>query len=298
MAFRGLLFVVLAAFFWGISGGIGGVLVSRDWDPYVVSFYRGSVGLAFVLGWLVLHPRDSGLHQPRFWLWSAVAGAGVAGNFSFYLISVAEGGVAIASTLMYCAPVLVYVVSLLLGLERLSAAKLTAIALVLAGIVLLTELHDVSGSSVTLLGVAAGLGAGLAYTGFIFGFKFAMPHGSPQASLSIAFTVVALVLIWPGDWGQITAVPAAPDWAMFAILGVLGGGLSFLIYVIGLHHTAPVMASLVAMIEPLTASLFGFVILGERLGASQFVGMALILVTVTAMSVHSSPARHRLGPGS
>jgi len=298
MAFGSLVFVVLAAFFWGISGGIGGLLISHDWDPFVVSFYRGAVGLALVVGWLAIHHHHSGLHHTRFWLWSIIAGIGVAGNFSFYLISVAEGGVAIASTLMYCAPVLVYVVSLLLGLERLSAVKLTAIALVLTGIVLLTELHDVSGSSVTLMGAAAGLGAGLAYTGFIFGFKFAVPNGSPQASLSIAFTVVALVLIWPADKGEILTVPAAPDRVMFAALGVLGGGFSFLIYVIGLKNTAPVVASLIAMIEPVTALLFAFAVLGERLAVSQLVGMALILVAVTAMSVHATPARHHLGYGS
>jgi len=295
MAFTSVVWVVLAALFWGISGGIGGILVADGWDPFVVSFYRGLIGLVLVLVWLAFQPGKSGLHQSRFWFWSAVAGVGVAGNFSLYLVSVAEGGVAVASTLMYCAPIFVFLASFLLGLERLSLAKLIAIVLVLFGIALLTQIHDIEGSSVTPLGVAAGLGAGLAYTGFIFGFKFAAPHGSAQASLSIAFAVVALVLFWPSDSAQILAVEDVADWALFAALGLLGGGLSFMVYIIGLRNTAPALASLVAMIEPVTASLFGFAILGERLTGPQLVGMGLILVTVTVMSVHSSPARHRLG---
>jgi len=40
--------------------------------------------------------------------------------------------------------------------------------------------------------------------------------------------------------------------------------------------------------EPVTASLFGVVVLSERLAAIQLVGMGLILVTVTALSVSSS----------
>jgi len=100
-------FVVLAALCWGVSGGIGGILMGDGWDAFVVSFYRGAIGLAFVLAWLVLRPRGSGLASRRLWLWSALAGLGVAGNFAFYFVSIAQGSVAVAATLMYCAPVFV-----------------------------------------------------------------------------------------------------------------------------------------------------------------------------------------------
>jgi drug/metabolite transporter (DMT)-like permease len=72
------------------------------------------------------------------------------------------------------------------------------------------------------------------------------------------------------------------------VLGVLGAGLSFILYISGLKHTAPAVASIVAMVEPVTASLFGVMILNESLVGSQIFGMALILVTVTALSVYSS----------
>lgn len=41
------------------------------------------------------------------------------------------------------------------------------------------------------------------------------------------------------------------------------------------------------MVEPVTASLFGVVVLDESLAAMQILGMALILLTVTALGVHS-----------
>lgn len=52
--------VALAALFWGLSGGIGGILMAEGWDPIVVSFYRGAIGLVFVLVWLVLRPCSNG----------------------------------------------------------------------------------------------------------------------------------------------------------------------------------------------------------------------------------------------
>ncbi|MBS0002374.1 MAG: DMT family transporter [Thioalkalivibrio sp.] len=279
--------VVLAAFFWGLSGGIGGILMADGWDAFVVSFYRGAIGLLFVLAWLALRPRGSGLASGRLWFWSAVAGLGVAGNFAFYFVSIANGSVAVAATLMYCAPVFVYLVSFALKLERPTTLKLVAIAVVMVGIVLLTQIHDIGASGVTLIGAGAGLLAGLSYAVFIFGFKYAGSHGSPQAILTIAFGVLVIVLMLPGDNMQMMAVLSSTDWPLFAALGVFGAGLSFALYINGLRHTAPAVASIVAMIEPVTATLFGVVILHESLAPVQIAGMGLILVTVTALSVSS-----------
>ncbi|WP_172116054.1 DMT family transporter [Halomonas hibernica] len=285
------IFVVLAALFWGLSGGIGGILMADGWDAFVVSFYRGAIGLLCVLLWLILRPRSSGLTKRRLWFWSVIAGVGVAGNFSFYFLSIAHGSVAVAATLMYSAPVFVYLVSFALRLESPTPLKWAAIAVVILGVVLLTQIYDVGASGVTAVGVGAGLLAGLSYAIFIFGFKYAAPHGSPQAILSIALTVLVTILIWPSDVGQTVAVLSTPDWPLFAVLGVLGAGLSFVLYIIGLNHTAPAVASVVAMVEPVTATLFGVVVLSETLVGPQILGMGLILVTVTALSVCSSSGR-------
>lgn len=149
----------------------------------------------------------------------------------------------------------------------------------------------VGGSGVTAIGVGAGLLSGLSYAVFIFGFKYAGAHGSPQAILSIAFAVLCILLIWPGDSGQMLAVLKTPDWPLFVVLGVFGAGLSFLFYILGLNRTAPAVASIVAMVEPVTASLFGVIILNQVLVGPQVLGMGLILVTVTGLGIQSRARR-------
>jgi drug/metabolite transporter (DMT)-like permease len=288
MAIVSTALVALAALCWGLSGGIGGILITDGWDPFVVSFYRGAIGLLFVLVWLALRPRGSGLASRRLWFWSAIAGLGVAGNFAFYFMSIREGSVAVAVTLMYCAPVFVYLVSFALKLERPTPLKWAAIAVVMLGVVLLTRIYEIGAGGVTLIGAGAGLLSGLSYAIFIFGFKYAAPHGSPQAILVIAFAALVTILIWPGDANQAIAVLSTPSWPLFVVLGVLGAGLSFFLYIVGLNHTSPTLASIVAMVEPVTASLFGVVVLNESLVGLQILGMGLILVTATVLSVHSS----------
>lgn len=287
----GLMLVALAALCWGVSGGIAGILIEQGWDASVVSFYRAAVGLLLVGVYLVIRPGGNGMRHPRLWLWAVLAGLGVAGNFSFYFLSIAEGGLAVAATLMYSAPVFVYLVAFGFKLERPTPAKGLAIALVMLGIVLLTRLYNVDVGKVTAAGIGFGLLAGLSYSVFIYGFKYAAGHGSPQAVLAIALACAGVILLGASDTTQAVAVLNAPQWWLFALLGVLGAGLSFAFYVVGLKRTAPTLAAIVAMVEPVTASLFGVLVLGETLAALQILGLVLILVTVTGLSLYSNLGR-------
>ena len=287
----GLVLVALAALCWGVSGGIAGILIEQGWDASVVSFYRAAVGLVLVGVYLAIRPGGSGMGQPRLWLWAVLAGLGVAGNFTFYFLSIAEGGVAVAATLMYSAPVFVYLVAFGLKLEPATPVKWFSIALVMLGIVLLTRLYNVDAGEVTAAGIGFGLLAGLSYSVFIYGFKYATTHGSPQAILSIALFSAVVILLGASDTTQSVAVLSAQRWWLFALLGVLGAGLSFAFYVVGLKRTAPTLAAIVAMVEPVTASLFGVLVLGETLAPLQILGLVLILVTVTGLSLYSNLRR-------
>lgn len=290
--------VIAAALQWGLAGGLGSLLISRGWLPEVISFWRALVGLACMAIWLTV-VRVRGRRFPlnrRLVLWSLVAGFGVAGNFTFYFVSISEGSVAVAATLMYGAPVFVYLVSFLGRMERPTLVKLLSIALVMAGIVLLTGIHRGHAGAVTTLGIVSGLLAGVSYALFIFGFKYAGDHGPAPSVLVIAFATCTLILLPLIDHGQAMAVPVSADVVWFIVLGLVGAGLSFYCYVAGLRHTLPTTASIVAMVEPVTAALFGLFVLGELLRLSQVAGMALILGAVTGLGIVQSRPRQSGAP--
>ena len=298
-AWAGTAYVALAAVCWGLSGGIAGMLINGGWDPLVVSFYRGAIGLLFVAGWLALRPRDSGFGEARLWAWSSLAGLAVAGNFSFYFVSIAHGNVSVAATLMYCAPLFVYLASFALGIEQPTALKWLGMLAALAGIALLTGIYDQSASGLTGLGIVAGLLSGLSYAIFIFAFRSAGRAGSPQAVLTIAFVVFVMALAVIGDPVANAAVWRSEDLPLFLLLGILGAGLSFILFIRGVRFTAPPVASAVAMAEPVSAALFGAVVLGERLSWAQQAGMVIILVAVTTLTVYSGGRyRYRRQPTS
>ncbi|PYZ96373.1 EamA family transporter [Alteribacter lacisalsi] len=285
MKYSGVGLVMLAAIFWGISGGIGDILMSNGWDPIVISFYRGAIGFVCFLVWFLFRFRQNLTFSPRLYLWSLLAGIGVAGNFSLYFLGIQAASVAVAATLMYTAPVFVLLISFILRMERSTWFKWGCIAGVLVGIILLTGAYNTDEVSVSMLGVAAGLGAGLCYALFIFGFKNASSIGRPQPTLVIAFFAFSVILFLIMDKNEAAEVVMSNDIGWLLLLGTLGAGISFIFYVIGMRKTAPTTASMVAMVEPVTASLFAVLLLGDHLNFVQLLGMVLILMTVTVLSV-------------
>lgn len=293
MSFPPPALVIAAAFQWGLAGGLGSLLVSRGWSPEVISFWRALVGLGCMALWLAaIHVRG---RRPNFdrrlVLWSLVAGMGVAGNFTFYFTSVREGSVAVAATLMYAAPVFVYLAAFVAGMERPTLVKVLTIVLVMGGIVLLTGVHDAEAGAVTRWGIVSGLLAGVSYAVFIFGFKNAAGEGRMPSVLALAFATATLILLPLMDPGRAMSAPASPDAVWFVLLGLLGAGSSFSLYLAGLRHVLPTTASIVAMVEPVTAALFGSLVLGDVLDPSQVAGMAVILGAVTGSSVLQSSSR-------
>ncbi|MCD7036437.1 DMT family transporter [Metabacillus sp. GX 13764] len=288
MKFTGAGLVILAAICWGISGGIADVLMNKGWDPIVISFYRGAVGLLCFFIWMIFRFKQNGGTSARLYIWSVLAGIGVAGNFAFYFLSIQASSVAVAATLMYTAPVFVLFISFLLRIERSTWFKWGCIAGVLIGIILLTGAYNPASISVSFLGAATGLAAGLSYAMFIFGFKNASSIGKPQTTLTIAFFSLCLILFLFMDKKEAAALITSNDIGWLLLLGLVGAGVSFTLYIIGIRLTAASTASIIAMVEPVTASLFGVLLLGDQLAAIQIAGMTVMLVTITVLSVKQS----------
>ncbi|MFC0522883.1 DMT family transporter [Pontibacillus salicampi] len=287
MKYAGIGYVMIAAILWGVTGGIADILMNKGWNPIVISFYRGTVGFICTFSWFLFHARQNWPSSRYTYLWSILAGVGVAGNFTFYFLSIEASSVAVAATLMYTAPVFVLLASFLLRLEDSTWFKWTCITVVLIGISLLTNIYN-SSSTVTITGALLGLGAGISYALFIFGFKNASAYSKPQTTLTIALFTFCLILFPFLNRQEAASVLTSSDVGWFILLGFIGAGFSFVLYIYGVKRTRPTTASMIAMVEPVTASLFSVVILQDSLTFVQLLGMVLILCTITLLSTKQS----------
>jgi drug/metabolite transporter, DME family len=71
-----------------------------------------------------------------------------------------------------------------------------------------------------------------------------------------------------------------------ALLALVPGLLALVLYYIGLRTTAASRATLAEMAFPVTAALIGVGVLGAHLTASQWLGLAVVVVSVGALGLH------------
>ncbi len=279
----GYLLVTLAALLWATIGVFYTIAVKRfGLHPLTVVTYRALLG-GILLG-LVLLPQGAKayiIERGHFPLFLAYVTLGIVAFYAAYVYAVALVGVAVAAVLLYTAPAWVALIAGLFLDEAITRRVLAALTLTWIGVVLVAQAYDLDHLRLNALGLLAGLASGFTYGLYSVFQKVAVRHYRPWTVqfYGLFFGGLVLALAQPRD-ALLTplTMPAVWWWLIgLALIPTLGGGLS---YTIGVQWVPVSVASIVATLEPVAATFFGYVFLGERLTLSQWLGGVLILSAV------------------
>ena len=275
----GALWVLLAAFLWGLLGIFGKFAQQGGLTPLEVAFWRALLGGACFA--LSAGLRQSKLPRGRDLLLTALFGlGGVSLFYGSYQLAVRAGGASLASVLLYTAPAFVAFSGWLLWKERLGRRELTAICLTLGGVGLIS-LGGGSGVRVSALSLGWGLTAGLTYSLYYLYGRVFFTRYDPQALYAVALPVGALGL-WPFvEFSHKT--PAA--WLNLGIIALLCTFAAYSAYSLGLRRLSPTRASVIASLEPVVASLLAALIFAERLGIVALLGAGLVIGAALMLSL-------------
>jgi len=114
--------------------------------------------------------------------------------------------------------------------------------------------------------------------------RFAKRH--PPLALAFAQTVstsLLFFLIWP--LSEPLQWPSGPVWGALAITGVLATAACFAIQTYVQQRLPAITSTLILSAEPVFAALFGCLLLAERLGGIQMLGMALMIGAIVATQI-------------
>jgi DME family drug/metabolite transporter len=283
---RGFLLVVLAALCWGTSGISGRIVADRtDLSPLDIAWYRLAIGAAVLLaGWaLTARRRTGGVPVTRpVAVRLVLVAAGLAAYQLAYFSAVARAGVSIATLVaLGLAPLLIAVGAALLGHGRPSRSTMAALVVALVGLVLLV---GVSAGADT--GTAVLLGALLA-TGSALGYAVVtlagggVPAGVPVTLVGFAGGALLLTPVVLAAGIRVPADPVAL--AVLLYLGLVPSALAYALFFTGVRTVPGAVASIVTLLEPLTATVLATAFLGERLAPGAVVGGLLLLAAVAGL---------------
>ncbi|GGA22192.1 DMT family transporter [Psychrobacillus lasiicapitis] len=99
----------------------------------------------------------------------------------------------------------------------------------------------------------------------------------------IGGVVLALISqIWRSDeWGELTNYPIN----LMSFIIILVGTIAFILFLTSMKYISPIETSILSSMEPLTAMVISVIWLGQVFGAWQYVGVVVMIVFVTWLSI-------------
>ena len=276
------LLVLLAGALWG-SGAlvVAHLLAHTGLNSLEIALARFLIGLP-ALAWPLL--RSGRLFVRRGNAWVLLVGVAMAINVTCWFEAINMVGAAIATVIALClAPVIVGIISVLTGIERISFRLVSAVLMAVGGTALIVLGGVTSGPTHTsLMGVGFAMLSALMYSILSLGTHRAVSRGDYS---SVAFDcnfvaalsmMVMMAVIGPvGDTeGELNTwrLLDAQDILWLIYLGLGTASLAFWAFATGARRLSPTRVTVATLIEPLIAAVLGVIILGETLHVSQIVG--------------------------
>ena len=251
-------------------------------DPITLAILRWGIGFLCVLPATLL----LGAKWPKRTDWPAVAALGFAFFgvfFVFYNIAMTFTTAARASLALATLPLQTMVVGALLGIEPLTKRKTIGVC-------------------VAVLGVVAALASGLAaapegawrgeliMTGAVLCMAFYNVWSRPfiRRSSALGFLTVgmgtgAAALILVGLFtGSIAALNGfgTPQWIAGIYLGVAGGALAFILWVLALERASPTRVANTMTVNPIAAGLLATQLVGEPITPNLVIGLIAVFAGI------------------
>ena len=283
---RGIRLIIIASILWGTVGIATQAIYHRsDMTAITVGFYRIALAVPFVVAFSCMTVGWRGLlvsrcHLPRM----AMIGAMLAFYQVCYFSAISYVGVAVATLVTLCsAPAIVALLSIVWLNERLTRQTLLALTFALVGTCLLVGMPDaVVARGDLLTGVLLALGSATGYAIVTLVGKSLSGQVDPIHSTTVSFAVGALCLLPLALVDGMTLKMPLEIWGLLGYIGLVPTATAYFCFFAAMRHVKASTASVITLLEPLTATLLAWVLFDERLG---IVGMCGALLLMTAIGV-------------
>ncbi len=298
-----MILVLAAVLFWSTLGVIGKTLYGLGAEPLFVVTFRVllslgilGAGLGLVRPALFRAPRA---RLPGLALYGVVA---VGANFALFFLALQHTTVATAIVVAYSHPALVALLAWPLLGEGLDRRKLLALGLTAGGVFLVAGGYEPGALQANLLGLGYALGNALCLAAYNLLGKRLIARVDPWTVMFYGFLFGGgfLVALWGGRGMALPTLPIQ-GWLLIVALAVGPSILAYGLYLLALRRLEASRAAIVATLEPVLASAWAWLALGEGMLPGQLVGGALVIAGVLVLRVgmgfqntsHSTPVSAR-----
>lgn len=269
--------IIAASVIYGFSGIF--FMYVKNMAAGTVVFYQLFFGLLAFVCYLSVTGKLSGIRLRGKRITLILLGAFNAGAMVSYYMAVSFTNVSISVLLLYTAPLYVLLLAPVLLKEKHNKKSLIALILSLTGIVMVIGPENlVSGSGTEpayLFGVLMGLFSGFFYACVTITSRYLRNEYSGLEQLFISTFVMLLLLLPFAKQATVTAL--VENLPVLLFLGVTITSVGSILYFTGLLHVKAQNASILSLLEPVSAIFFAYLLLKDPISTETLFGCVLIL---------------------
>jgi len=288
---KGVLLVLCSGILFGTAGILSKILYSATTvGPVSLALFRLAFAIPMLSLFIAAKRYQVSLTRRDGALFATFGFFGITGFTALYFTSLTYTTVQHSSALLYTSPAFVAILSRMILKERLTRAKLVAIMLAISGAFFILGLArgEPLFASRTQIGDWLAVGAGLAYSSWAIFGKILGKNREPAVTslLSWSFGAVFLFpLMVIREGFQLPQGLIALG--LLAAHGIVVAGFAYLCYLAGLKLIDATKASVLAITEPLTATILAFLFFHETLSYDSLLGFVLIMSSILLASIAS-----------
>lgn len=286
---RGVLLTLIGGTCWGFSGASGQFLFTHyQANPVWLTSMRMCFAGLFITLFGILTQKEAMkrlMSYKKDLLKTLIFGIVLMLCQFTYLQAINTSNAGTATVLQYLSPVYI-MIFICFTLKRLPN-KIEALCIILAlggAFVIATHGH-LNGLALTPMGLFWGIACGFTAAAYsIYPKRLMSVYGSvPVTGIGMLFGGIVL-LCFGQTWTLAPALDLAGVLATTGII-VIGTAVAFTLYLQGVVDIGPVKASMIASIEPVSATLFAFVWLSTPFKSIDLLGFAMIIATIFLLAL-------------
>lgn len=258
------------------------------------AFYRCFLALPVLIAAAVLEQRRHGPRSRRARLGAVAAGLFLAVDLVLWNHTIADVGAGIATVLGNLQVLFVALAAWLLLGEWPGRRFLTALPVVLAGVVLVSGLVGVTAAGLhPAAGIGFGIGTSVAYAGFLLILRrtsTGTPHVAGPLAEATAGAAAGSLLLGLIFGGLQLHIPW-PSFGWLLLLSLTSQTIGWLLITSSLPRLPAAVSSLLLLLQPAAALLLAAVVLAERPSLIQLAGAFLVCCGVLAANWGSMARR-------
>ncbi len=281
--FKGYSQVIAASILYGLIGIF--IKLITDMPLGSIIFFRILFALAAITLYLFVSGRffELRLKEKKSYLLMLGLFEAAAVLANFY--SIRYTTVSIAVLLLYTTPIYVTLLSPLVLKENITKRSIIALVLSITGVVLVVQPQTLQ-NGINIIGMALGLASGLLFACMILTSRKIKDiyTGTAQATWSM---IVSLIIFSPFAFAVSTDV-LKDHMQLLILFGLIPTAIGGILYFSGLRLIKAQSASIISLLEPVSAVLFAYIILSNTIAITTVLGGVFILMGAYLISTEDS----------